>query len=173
MIPVGTLITAGSGVFNALFGGDPETPADEFARWWRQWKDQLSPAEWQYLNAWIAYQQNQNFANACPGAPPVDQIKSRQRGAQLWAQLMVNDIQKKRNVAHCLPNWQALDPAKRLPEIKQIAEESRKQKKRNEILEENGLLQPPQPAPKPETSAMAGLPVIAIAAIAALFLVSK
>lgn len=173
MIPVGTLITAGSGIFNSLFGGNKETPAAEFARWWNQWQDQLSAAEWQYLNAWIAYQKNRNFVDACPGAPPVDQIKSRQRGAQLWAQLMVNDIQKKRNVAHCLTDWQALDPAKRLQEIKEIADESQKQKKRNEILTENGLLQPPKPSPKPGDSTMAGLPVIAIAAIAVLIFASK
>jgi len=173
MIPVGTIITAGSGIFNSLFGGNKETPAAEFARWWNQWQDQLSPAEWQYLNAWVAYQQNKSFKNACPGAPPVDQINSRQRGAQLWTQLLVNDIQKKRNVAHCLRNWEKLDVSERLREIKQIAEKSQKQKKRDEILAENGQIQTPKPSPPSGGPALAGLPIIAIAAIAALLLVRK
>lgn len=174
-IPVGTIITAGSGLFNSIFGGRSETPAEEFARWWNQWKDQLSPVEWQYLNAWVAYQQGRNFADACPGAPPVDKIKTRQRGAQLWTQLMVNDIQKKKNVAHCKADWQGLDPADRLQKLKAIINESDKQKKRDELLLENGIMQPPQPQPEPMTGGMlkAGLPLIAVAIAAALLFARK
>jgi hypothetical protein len=174
-IPVGTIIAAGSGLFNSIFGGRSETPAEEFARWWTQWKDQLSPVEWQYLNAWVAYQQQKDFANACPGAPPVDQIKTRQRGAQLWAQLMVNDIQKKKNVAHCMRDWQSLNPAARLQEIKSIQSESDQQKKRDELLTENGFIQPRQPQPKPAAAGAlsAGLPLAAIAIAAALLFTRK